>query len=224
MIHYSKSLPAPVCLDKEKLKKEGNYKCGDVIDRLYNDFHGKCYICQDKGFRDINIEHFIPHGGDNTLRCDWGNLFYCCSYCNKVKSTDKSYNNIINCTDSSENIEELIVLKFDNLSQVVSINISDDKASTINTKDLLDKVYNGTEPTTQLIRKGAFNLREDIEKEINEFNYLLSKYTEGDSILNKNDFFLFIKKHLLPSSKFTSFKRRIIRDFPVLHDEFGTYC
>jgi hypothetical protein len=44
MIYQPKSQPAPACLEAEKAKKNGNYNCGDVLDRLKTDFKNKCYI------------------------------------------------------------------------------------------------------------------------------------------------------------------------------------
>lgn len=38
MLYFKKSQPAPDCLEQEKSKKNGDYKCGDVLDRLKVNF------------------------------------------------------------------------------------------------------------------------------------------------------------------------------------------
>ncbi len=43
MVNFSKSQPAPECLALEKAKANGTYRCGDVLSRLVNDFHNRCY-------------------------------------------------------------------------------------------------------------------------------------------------------------------------------------
>ena len=62
MINIERKETAPDCL-----KKEIDYKCEDVLEKLENDFFGKCYICE-KNLFSTNVEHFIAHKGDNTLK------------------------------------------------------------------------------------------------------------------------------------------------------------
>ena len=64
MIYIEKSQPAPKCLETKKNKTNGDYKCGNVLERIKNDFNNKCYICEYKEPETINIEHFRPHKGD----------------------------------------------------------------------------------------------------------------------------------------------------------------
>ena len=104
MLFFEKSQPAPACLKIEKKKANGDYKCGDVLPRLKKDFKNKCYICEQKEPTSINVEHFIPHKGDSELKFSWDNLFWSCAHCNNIKS-DK-YNNILNCTDINDDVEQ----------------------------------------------------------------------------------------------------------------------
>ena len=41
MLYLPKSQPAPDCLAHEKTKADGDYKCGDVLNRLASDFKNK---------------------------------------------------------------------------------------------------------------------------------------------------------------------------------------
>lgn len=114
MIHLTKSQPAPSCLATEKLKKSGTYRCGDVHTRLQNDFHNKCYICEEKDISSINIEHFRPHEGKNIdLKFDWNNLFFACAHCNNTKLANPKYDLILNCTNPQHLILDWIAFKAD---------------------------------------------------------------------------------------------------------------
>ena len=62
-----------------------DYKDPVVVKQLKKDFHSKCYICEQKHFPNLNVEHFIPHLDDETLKLDWNNLYYACSRCNSIK-------------------------------------------------------------------------------------------------------------------------------------------
>ena len=99
MINIKKSEHPPKCLSEEKKKANGDYKCGEVLDRLKEDFHNKCYLCEEKEPSTINVEHFIPHQGNKDLKFDWKNLFWACGHCNNTKLA--KYKNIIDCTDFS---------------------------------------------------------------------------------------------------------------------------
>lgn len=110
MLFFEKSRPAPACLELEKNKRNGDYKCGDVLARLKCDFKNKCYICELKEPESINVEHFIPHKGDAELKFSWDNLFWSCSHCNNIK-LDK-YDNILNCTDDNDKVEEKLKYMF----------------------------------------------------------------------------------------------------------------
>ncbi len=70
MTYIEKSQPAPKCLETKKNKTNGDYKCGNVLERIKNDFNNKCYICEYKEPETINIEHFRPHKGDIHLKFD----------------------------------------------------------------------------------------------------------------------------------------------------------
>ena len=85
MINIVKSQPSPECLSIEAQKKNGDYKCGEVLSRIKNDFYNKCYICETQAPTTINVEHFRPHKGNVSLKFDWNNLFYACGHCNNTK-------------------------------------------------------------------------------------------------------------------------------------------
>lgn len=63
MINFTKTVPSQEVLDKlaaEKEKANGDYGLKEVLDAVEEEFHGKCYICEQKGLTSINVGHFIP--------------------------------------------------------------------------------------------------------------------------------------------------------------------
>ncbi|VFN05582.1 MAG: HNH endonuclease, partial [Candidatus Kentron sp. G] len=143
MVYLERSQPAPACLAVEKAKANGDYKCGDVLERLSNDFRDKCYLCEYKGPTTINVEHFVPHEGDKALKFDWNNLFLACDHCNKTKRA--GYKGILNCTDKNDRVDADLEYRFEPFpSPRIEIRLVVDNDRTRTTRDLLLAVYNGT--------------------------------------------------------------------------------
>jgi uncharacterized protein (TIGR02646 family) len=212
MVFFEKSQPVP--------KITSNYNTPEVVTRLEEDFHNKCYICEQKQPSNINIEHFIAHKGDKTLQLDWSNLFLSCGHCNNVKESlaKNKIENFLNCTILEDRVDSNIYYKinpFPKEKAIIEVKIDSKKAQ--NTKDLIDRVFNG-ENTPQKKLESS-NLRAELLKEIRKFQELLFEYEEysDESILNK------IKFHLNNKSAFTAFKRWIIRDNKILFENFGKY-
>jgi uncharacterized protein (TIGR02646 family) len=220
MVYFEKSQPAPACLDTEKTKASGDYKCGEVLETIKTDFKNKCYICEFKEPTTINVEHFRPHKGDVDLKFNWNNLFWSCGHCNNIKS-DK-FTDLIDCTDLAEDIENRVKVYIKPFpKEKVIIEPLDTKPSTITTANLLNAVYNGT---TELKTIESSNLRNSILGEIKEFQkYLFLYFEDGFTDDDKALFLANIKKHLSKSANFTAFKRTIIRQNEVMKDEFEQY-
>lgn len=73
MVKVKRSFPAPESLAEEEKKAAGRYDKPDVIERLKEDFHNKCYICEMKELQDPNVEHLLPHknGKYPERKYDW---------------------------------------------------------------------------------------------------------------------------------------------------------
>jgi uncharacterized protein (TIGR02646 family) len=223
MIYLPKSNPAPTCLDLEKTKKSGDYNCGDVLERLQDDFKNKCYLCEDKEPHSINTEHFKPKKRYPDLKFDWNNLFYCCSHCNNIKLDKIEYDEILNCTVEADAVDTKIKYEIKPYPKekaiITAIEVSEKVNNTIK---LLDEVYNGT--TVQKKIESA-NLRSKLLSEIREFQDLLFKYVddgydEDEKAEIKNEI---IRHHLKPTSNFTAFKRWVIRENSFFNAEFAGY-
>ena len=230
MVYLPKSQPAPACLEQEKMNVNGNYDCGEVLERLQHDFKNKCYICESGEPTDINTEHFIPHKGDKQLKFDWNNLFFSCSHCNSIKGASGKYLNILNCTNLSDKVDTNIYYSIIESSYINEINIIPNTLTSrvsnadkvLRTASLLNAVYNGTTPKK---RMGARNLRNRIIKEIRNFNDLVLEFENSPNTLNINleikDKIIF---HLSAASPFAAFKRWIVWNNKVLNNELGQYC
>ena len=220
MVHLEKSQPAPACLEIEKEKASGDYKCGCVLERIKDDFKNKCYICEYKEPEAINVEHFIPHEGDKNLKFDWNNLFWSCSHCNNTKGN--RYRDILNCTIKADNVDTVIryiYLPFP--YQEVEIETVKNNARTRTTRDLLLAVYNGT---TRLKTIEAINLRKKLLEEICDFQQLLRDYFQDTNSAEDIEYYLIkIRGHLNRGSNFTAFKRWIVSENERLREEFEQY-
>lgn len=110
MINFIKGAPPQEVVKKlaeEKSKANGIYNIPEVVNALKEEFHDKCYICEQKNIKNINIEHFKPHKGSNKeLMFDWNNLYYACGHCNNLKLS--KYDNILDPGNSEEDVEESI--------------------------------------------------------------------------------------------------------------------
>ena len=211
MVFFEKSQPIPKIL--------GTHNSQEILDRLKEDFYNKCYICEEKEPKDINIEHFIAHQGDSFLRLDWNNLFLSCTHCNNVKLD--SFQNLLNCTVLDDKVDTAIYYHCDPFPKEkaeFAIRISSSKAE--ETKELLEKSFNG-EYTPQKTLESA-NLRTLLVKEIRVFQTFLFDYEECMEE-DKEYYLKKIKFHLSNQSAFTAFKRWIIRDNQALNREFQQY-
>ena len=218
MIYIKKSQPAPKCLEKEKVKKNGDYKCGDVVARLDTDFYGKCYLCEMKS-SSCNVEHFIPHQGNKDLMFDWNNLFLSCSHCNNIKSTRED---LLNCTVIEDDVERVMEYNFNPFpKEKVLIKPLDKSEKTNNSAKLLNDIYNGT---TELKRLDSDNIRNKLLAEIKDFQELLLEYYDERSDLESKQACLKeIKKALHPASEFVAFKRWIIWSNDERNEDFGEF-
>ncbi len=213
MIYVQKTSSIP-----SSLIRQTSYRESDVIEQLNSDFYGKCYICEQKeSITTYHVEHFIPHRGDDTLKYDWNNLFLSCGHCNSVK-TAKIFDDILNCNDSTHQVEEAIrhyCNPFPKEIAIFEVKISSVKAN--NTRDLLDKTFNGEH--TGFKKLESANLRAMLLKEIKDFTDLFEGFEEDED--EKEYYRNKIIQHLKSDSAFTAFKRWIVRDDSTLMEEFG---
>lgn len=225
MINFIKGTPSPEVLEKlaeEKSKSNGTYNIPEVVDALKEEFHDKCYICEQKNIKSINIEHFKPHKGSNKeLMFDWNNLYYACGHCNNLKLA--KYDNILDPGNPEEDVEESIHYGMPILHKRAQVEITAciDNEKAHNTVELLNYVYNGK---TAIKDIEAVNIKNDLVKELVQFTSWLREYDDDEleedekDCLKRN-----IRKGLNAKSAFTAFKRQIVKDTNYLYEEFKDY-
>jgi uncharacterized protein (TIGR02646 family) len=226
MIFFPKSQPAPDCLATEMLKTSGDYNCSGVVSRLKDDFKNKCYLCEQKSPTSINIEHFIPHGGDHIFKFDWNNLFFSCAHCNNVKSswqTRTKFTDLLNCTLAEDRVDQIMEYHFDVSTpqgtlakEHVRISALRDEARVQRTAELLNEIFQGT--TVQKVIESA-NLREKLLEEMRALIDLVSKFLQAKTPTLQQRRKEEIMKHLQSDSAFTAFKRNLIRN----HHRFASW-
>lgn len=206
MIKVQRSYPAPESLEIEAQKPNGSYSCDDVVERLKDDFHNKCYICEIDQLQDPQIEHLLPHMNGKYLqrKFDWNNLFWACGHCNNVKNQKKYHDGIIDCC--KEDPEERLSFEMENEEvKVEAIDKEDKKA--ILTAELIMEVFN-LKNTGMRVYKSEHRY-----KELNlEMNILYDALEE----LKKSPKSAFLSRKvqalLRRESRFAAFKRNYIRD------------
>lgn len=225
MINFIKSTPSADVLGKlqeEKEKQSGTYNIPEVVEALKNEFHNKCYICEQKNIKNINIEHFRPHRGTNRdLMFDWNNLYYACGHCNNLKLS--KYDNILDPGNPDEDVESLIHYGMPILHKRSEVEItgSIDNEKVNSTVELLRYVYNGK---TAIKDIEAVNIKNDLVMELLEFTKWLVDFDDDELEEDeKEDLRKKIRKGLNMKSAFTAFKRQIIRDTAYLFEEFNEY-
>jgi len=102
VIDIERSVPAPASLACSK-------SCSgrDVLEALYRDFLGKCYLCErELSIGEIEVDHRLPQcrwpGG---ARC-WANLFPACAYCNRRRPRSRAKPSLLS---PGEGVERRIV-------------------------------------------------------------------------------------------------------------------
>lgn len=141
MVKVERSFPAPESLIAEAGKINGNYNKPDVVKRLKEDFHDKCYICEIKGLQDPQVEHLLPHknGLFKERMFDWNNIFWCCGHCNQVKNQEIYDVGIIDCC--KEDPEKLLLFSLCGDDIVVEPVNCDDAKSRL-TAQLIYETFN----------------------------------------------------------------------------------
>ncbi len=218
MVNLTKSQPTPKCLAAEQVKSNGSVRnCSEVRERLNADFYEKCYLCERHDIR-MEIEHFIPHNGDKTLKFDWTNLFLACGHCNNAKRTQ---HNLLNCTNPHDDVLHWMEYCYDveNLTAKVSIHTANnDNVRALNTANLLTTIFNSTSDEGRFYApKLRTKLAEEIYSIESVIETLLKRKQEGLSI---QDDYLALEQHLSIHSPFFAFKYWFLRRHTRYNSEF----
>ena len=204
-------------LEKEKQKKNGNYNASEIFDAINEIFHGKCYLCEQRGF--YQVEHLIPHKGNKDLEFEWNNLFLACPHCNNIKR-DK-YTPILDCC--KVDVDQKIAFRkhgYWGTEEYLEFTALSDDAETKMTVKLLEEIHHGSTPQKQAEAKILYV---KIVKSMRTFKNYVLEY-EAAKGQTKLDTLELIKLELKSTSEFTAFKRWLIRDAKEKSPELQQYC
>lgn len=213
MVKVERSFPAPESLAREKAKPNSrNYREPDVTQRLAQDFHGKCYLCEIAPVQDPEVEHLNAHGRTNRDKMfDWENLFWSCRHCNSVKNTLNYSEDILDCCKK----EPEQFLNQELFQGHVHVTALEDEAK--KTAELLTECF---EKTNTGIREQACQVRVDALQETMTTLYrCLHQYKENPSPRNLCS----LRGMLARSYKFAGFTRTYVREHLEEYPELAEY-
>ncbi|MEH6496134.1 MAG: HNH endonuclease [Pseudomonas marincola] len=137
MFNVTRTYPEPDSIKNKQYNKD------DVLSTLRPMFFEKCYLCERDDIQDVEVEHFIPHQKDETLKYNWNNLYYSCSRCNSIKSN--THIDLLDCTDGKIDIGGMITCKMPSApSEKVTVRATHSSPcnKSTNTVTLLEHCYN----------------------------------------------------------------------------------
>ena len=207
-------------VDRKENPTFNKYNDDIVKDSIKIDFNKKCYLCEEVT-RHFEPDHFYPQKYYAHLINDYSNLFYICQKCNKVKPkivNTHSENEMLNCCEVD--VEKYIKLKLN--SKECRIEISEITTTTNLDKqikytiDVLERIYNGKNSKSD----SCEDLRDEIKDTIVSFRKKLDKYgtSKLKRVLEEE-----IREDLDKASSYSTFKRWIIKDSPMLNQKFQHY-
>jgi len=223
MVNFAKSQPTPTSL------ANGSYNNGEVLNRLKDDFKNKCYLCEQKGLTNIQVEHFIPHQGNNALKYSWNNLFWACVHCNNIKLdlyNTTSENQLLNCINLEHDVVNSIHYQTspfpkENFTFESCCSLVNQPNTIENTAQLLCKIYNGH---TALKTIEALAIREATLQELRKLKKALYQYYSAQLPDNQKQIYFYkIQRLLSKESPFTAFKRWYVIEREAIREEFELY-
>lgn len=215
MVKIERSFPAPTSLAIQSQNPSvGSYSEADVIQRLKEDFHNKCYICGLSDLQDPEVEHLLPHKNRTYPErvFDWNNLFWACGHCNKVKNQQKYDVGILDCCNRDP--EDAISFQLQENEVIVTAKSQNDSKAVL-TAMLVEEVFM-LKNTPMRDYKREFRFRKLSE----EMNILYDNLEEIKKKPQSKVTMRKLKALLRRESAFAAFKRNYVRQhskqFPQL--------
>lgn len=200
------------------------YDSEDVWEALNKVFHKKCYICETSEPLDINVEHFVPHKGDEDLKFDWNNLYFSCARCNNIKLA--KYDSLLDCCDPNTDVIQAIkhLPPSTPYAKHLQIEAKYDDDKTKITAEFLNKVFNSDHTpnkkvSSSSLRRKVFDQYNLLFEELNNYYAPKALPEEKTRAVER------IKLLLKPTSPYSAFiSWCIIEDSvlgPMLQDFIG---
>lgn len=202
MIREYKYYSAPASL-VAKTKYDGQ----DVLEQLYADYHGKCYLCEMKVRQFYEVEHFKSKEHYPALEYDWTNLLLSDRYCNGKKKDN--FDDILN--PNQVNIEDVIEQHIDSINRKAVFESSDTSVPTQQTIRLLNRIFNGTY-SPKLRNKREEEFYKEVERIFNAFNKVVLDYLTNPNPITETA----VRDELTIDKELLGFKYWVIKDIPKL--------
>lgn len=213
-----KAKDAVVSLNRAKVS-HGTYNTPEVNAALFEMFHGKCYICENKDCTSYQIEHLRPHKGNIELKYDWNNLFLSCSHCNNIKR--EKYDPILDCSLTDVDLKIAFRRKGNfGSDEAYEFEALDDGIEIRNTIELLIEIYHGNTAQKKL---EAVHIRRKLRRNLYDFKIMIREYEEAED-MDKEDYKYAIRKEVRPGAAFAAFKRWLLRDNRERYEELLRFC
>ncbi len=189
-----------------------SYTDNDIRHKVREEFYGLCYICECFPSQNFQIEHFYSQKYYPEKVNEWDNLFHVCPTCNSIKGSE--YNStakeIFNCC--IDDVEKSVRLSYNKKSHKIEIKTLDDDVKSLNTKELLNRIYNGEENTKS---DGYKYIQEIIIEELRKLEEELRKIK---NVKNKNLIAgklkivrkMLSRKNMTTDSSYVSFKLDLV--------------
>lgn len=200
------------------------YDSEDVWKALNKVFHKKCYICETSEPEDINVEHFVPHKGDESLKFNWNNLYFSCGRCNNIKLA--KYDVLLDCCDPDTDVVRAVkhLPPSTPYAKQLHIEAQYDNCKTKLTAELLNQVFNSEHTpnkavSASFLRKRVFDQYNLLLKQLNNYYDPVALPEEKKRAVER------IKLLLKASSPYSAFISWCIMGDeelgPMLHDFIG---
>lgn len=203
MINIKRTIPSPPSLASQSFV--------GVKEALIQMQSNKCYLCERKAPDTSQIEHFIPTYKREDLKYVWENLFLVCDHCNSIKNNvsdrKKTSLDILDCTDFSTIISDVIHFYCEGKPrEKVTISPASDEPSQdiVDSAFLLNSIYNYH---AESLAFDAKVLTDEVIKEMKSLLDLLHDYEYGSySDIKRERIRLDIGDALSVESPFAAFK------------------
>ncbi|WP_417798038.1 HNH endonuclease [Terasakiella pusilla] len=199
MFNVVRNEPAPASLSGKR-----KYDSEDVLTALRKVFHKKCYICETSEPSGVNVEHFIPHRGDEGLKYDWGNLYFSCDRCNNIKLAQ--YDDLLDCCDPNTEVVRAIKHKppMTAYARKLDIEAQSNDQKTQMTAELLDRVFNSDHTpnkavTASFLRHKVFDRYNLLLDQLNKYYAPVALDKEKEEALER------IKLLIAPTAPYSAF-------------------